>query len=218
MSQGSDEQPLNFGSDLSLRACWHNCKEGECCECDHHPSEASSGYEQQAYAGTYQQPTARESLQSIASSGRGPSQPRPIVGQQYQSMDAMFYGSPEGGYPTPQGYGDVDIAAQYPSGFTTQPSSYPDSTQANPTYDRLGYFRDGYGRLMNSMGQYIDEFGNVLPFADSYMPQASPGAASSSTGSGGSFATAKTHYSRSSGSNNGSSHSHKHHDKKEKIR
>ncbi|KAL1848677.1 hypothetical protein Daus18300_013547 [Diaporthe australafricana] len=208
MSQHSGDQPLNFGSDLSCKACLKNCKDGECCDCDHHrPTNSTSG---QAQSVGYQQLAAAESMHSLASSGQGPSQP-PINVQQYQSMDPMYYGSfspGEGGVPN---YGGVHIAAPYPSGFTTQPSSYPDSSQGNPTYDSLGYFRDGAGNLFNGMGQPIDQWGRLLE--DPGTPQVSPAAGSYS---GGSFASAKTHRSHSGGSKASSSHSHKKHEETHK--
>lgn len=206
MSQHSDDQRLNFGSDLSIKACLMNCKDGECCDCDHHPRDDSTSGQRQSVG--YQPPPSIESLPSLASSGQGPSQPRPIV-QQYQPTYPMYYDSFSSGASGFPNYGGVHIAAPYPSGFTTQPSSYPDSSQGNPTHDSLGYFRDGQGRLLNGMGQHIDQFGRIIQ--DTSMPRASPAAGSSTGGSSG---KAKTHRSHSGGSKASSSHSHKKHEMK----
>lgn len=229
MSHSSDDdQPLNFGSDLSVKACLRNCLEGEFCDCDHHrqDSDASEG---QRTPGPYQYHTAQQSLQSIASSGRGPSQPRPIVKKQYQSAESMQYDSPSNAgrgqpgidvvYPTSlgdphqdYGTGGVFIAPQYPSGFTTQVSSYAEGANVTTFQQSLGCFRDGAGRLYNGQGQPVDEYGRVIQPAAASMPQSSRTSGFSDE----SFQTAPSHHSRSSGggSNAGAGHSSDHNGKK----
>lgn len=248
MSQPTDDdptdedQPLNFGSDLSIKACMRNCVEGECCDCDHNgpaPDDDSEG--QPAFA-PYQQPTARESLQSIVSSGQGPSQPRPIV-QQYQDTKPMHYGSSsyagrgntvsygpyaesyaghpqsyagnpsnQGGYST--NYGGVFIAPQYPQGFTTQGSSYQDAREVTPLQESRGWFRDGTGRLCNGRGEHINDRGEVIQPAASGGPQPPPASEISGDGA---FRTVPSHRSDSSGgsSQTGPHYGH-HHGKKHK--
>lgn len=222
MSHASDDdQPLNFGSDLSIKACLRNCLDGEFCDCDHHrqESDTSAG---QTTPGPYQYHTAQQSLQSIASSGRGPSQPRPIVKQQYQPAESMQYDYPSNkgrdqrrnysGYPASSGdpyhdygTGGIFIAPQYPSGFTTQVSSYAEGTNVTPFQQSLGCFRDGAGRLYNGQGQPVDEYGRVIQPASSSMPQSSRTSGFSDE----SFQTAPSHHSRSTGrgSEAGSGHS-----------
>lgn len=207
-----DDQPLNFGSDLSIKACIGNCLEGECCNCDYHPRQTENLGGQPASA-PYQQPTARESLLSIASSGRGPSQPRPIA-QQYEENQPMHYGAASyagqgnpaihgdypasyaghpwsyADYPASEGgyhanYGSMFINPQHPPGFTTQASSYQEVRDITPFQESQGWFRDEAGRLCNSRGQLINDWGDVIQPAESSVPQSSPTAgAAPSHGSG----------------------------------
>lgn len=238
-----DDQPLNFGSDLSIEACVENCLEGECCDCDYHRPDPDNSGGQSARA-PYQQPHARESLSSVASSGRGPSQPRPIV-QPYQPSHPMRYGSASyaergnppsyggygasfgghpatyGGYPADQeghntNYGGVFIAPQYPPGFTTQASSYPEGAEVTPLQASRGWFRDGAGRLYNGNGEQINEQGEAVQSAASSVPQSSPTSGYSGVGS---FRTAPSHRSGSGGGGGGSrasSHHSSHKAKKHK--
>lgn len=197
-----DDQPLNFGSDLSIKACVRNCLDGECCDCDYHRQQPENSWVQPASA-PYQQPTARESLLSIASSGRGPSQPRPIA-QQYQENQPMHYGAAsyagrgnpaipgdhpasyaghpwtysdhhpanEGVYDT--NYGSMFINPQYPPGFTTQASSYQEVRDITQFQESRGWFRDQTGQLFNARGEHINEWGDVIQPDSSGVPQSSP--------------------------------------------
>lgn len=235
-----DDQPLNFGSDLSIKACLANCLDGEFCDCDHHRENVDDSESQPASA-PYQQPTARESLLSVATSGQGPSQPRQIA-QQYQPMRPMNYGSTsyagrgnlpnhgydgshaghpasydgypanKGGYPT--NHGGVFIAPQHPPGFTTQGSSYQEGREVTPLQESRGWFRDHAGRLCNGQGQHIDDRGEVIQPTASSLPQSSPRSGLSGDESG---RAAPSHRSGSSGhgSRAGSHHGH-HHGKKHK--
>ncbi|KAG6354584.1 hypothetical protein INS49_004602 [Diaporthe citri] len=235
MSHSEDnDQPLNFGSDLSIKACIQNCLGGEFCDCDHHRENFDDPGGQPASA-PYQQPTAREPLLSVASSAQGPSQPRQIV-QQYQPVRPMNYGSnsyagqgnprnhaghggsyaghpaSEGGYLTT--YGGVFIAPQHPPGFTTQGSSYQEGRDVTPLQESRGWFRDHAGRLYNGLGEHINERGEVIQPAASSVPQSSPRSGLSGDESG---RTAPSHRSDSSahGSRAGSHHGH-HHGNKQK--
>lgn len=233
MSNAADDEPLNFGSDLSVKACIRNCLEGECCDCDYHRKQPEdSGF--QPVTAPYQQPTAHESLLSIASSGRGPSQPRPIA-QQYQENKPMHYapasyagrGNPAihgdhpasyaghpwsySEYPANEGdyranYGSMFINPQYPPGFTTQASSYQESRDVTPFQESQGWFRDQTGRLFNARGEHINDRGDVIQPTASRIPQSSPTAGA-----------APSHRSAPSGSGSqaGSHHGH-HHGKKHK--
>ncbi|POS77101.1 hypothetical protein DHEL01_v204516 [Diaporthe helianthi] len=228
MPDSDDDHPINFGSDLSINACVRNCLDGECCDCDDHRREepdTQGGQNRSPPAPYYQHPTAHQSATSIASSGRGPSQPRPVA-KQYQSAQSMQYGTTSdkaargqaqlepGAYPNPgptasplagSGYGGIFIAGQYPSGFTTPASSYNDAgADVTPFQQSMGYYRDGSGRLHNGQGQPINEQGQVLVLDQvaaaastgaSSMPQSSPTSASSDV----SFQTAPSHHSRSTG-------------------
>jgi hypothetical protein len=151
---------------------------------------------------------------SVASSGQGPSQRRPIVQQQqYQSTEPMHYGSGGqgrpgiyAGYPTSQGgshqgYGTggrgVYIAGQFPSGFTTPQSSYNQGAGASltPYQQSMGWFRDGGNNLYNGRGEPINEQGQVIQPAASGVPQSY----STSGFSDESFQTAPSHHSPPSG-------------------
>lgn len=208
------DQPLNFGSDLSIKACIGNCLQGEYCDCDHHREEQPDTSPGQTTPGPYQNPTAYQSLVSVASSGQGPSQRRPIVQQQqYQSTEPMHYGSGGqgrpgiyAGYPTSQGgshqgYGTggrgVYIAGQFPSGFTTPQSSYNQGAGASltPYQQSMGWFRDGGNNLYNGRGEPINEQGQVIQPAASGVPQSY----STSGFSDESFQTAPSHHSPPSG-------------------
>lgn len=215
MVDSDDDQPLNFGSDLSVKACIRNCLDGECCDCDHQRQESNTSAGQTSPV-PYQHLTAHQSLVSIASSGQGPSQPRPIV-KQYQSAQSMQYGTASNagrgqlgtnaGYHASQGgsyqgYGTggrgVYIAGQHPSGFSTQQSSYNQGAGANltPYQQSMGWFRDGTNKLYNGRGEPINEHGQVIHPAASSMPQSS----SSTFGfSDESFQTAPSHQSPPSG-------------------
>lgn len=186
---GDDDQPLNFGSDLSFKACIRNCIDGECCDLDHRAQEPDDPGGDAATAPHHHQPGAREPLLSIASSGRGPSQPRPVTARQYLPAQPMSYGSasyagrrgdPERGagqhhdpwsnasYTAGQGrhhtvyHAGVFIAPQFPPGFTTQGSSYQEGREVTPFQESLGWFRDGSGRLCNGLGEHINDRGEVL--------------------------------------------------------
>ncbi|KAI7783525.1 hypothetical protein LA080_011654 [Diaporthe eres] len=235
MSHSSDDdQPLNFGSDISIKACIQNCLDGECCDCDYHPQNPDESGGQPA-AAPYQQLTARESLLSVASSGQGPSQPRQIV-QQYQPVRPMNYGSAsyagrgsppdhaghdasyashpasEGGYLT--NYSGVFIAPQHPPGFTTQGSSYQEGRDVTPLQESRGWFRDHAGRLCNGMGEHINERGEVIQPAASSVPHSSPRSGLSGDESG---RTAPSHRSGSSSHGSGAgSHPGHNHGKKHK--
>lgn len=238
-----DDQPLNFGSDLSIKACIENCLDGEFCDCDYHRENIDeSGSGGQPASAPYQQPTARESLLSVATSGQGPSQPRQIV-QQYQPMRPMNYGSTSyagrgnprnhgghdgsyAGYPAsydghttnksgcPAKYGGVFIAPQYPPGFTTQGSSYQEGRDVTPLQESRGWFRDHTGHLCNGLGEHINEQGGVIQPAASSVLQSSPRSGLSGDESG---RPTTSHCSGSSeyGPRAGSGHSH-HHGKKHK--
>lgn len=242
MSQSTDDdEPLNFGSDLSLKACIENCLEGDCCECDYRRQEPDDSEGQPSLA-PYHQPTARESLLSIASSGQGPSQPRTIA-QQYQPTQPMNYGSASyagrgnppnhggydgvqaghpasyGGYRASEGghytnYGGVFINRQFPPGFTTQGSSYQEVREVTPFQESRGWFRDHAGRLCNGEGAHINDHGEVIQYASPVAPQSSPASGFSDTGP---FRAAQSHGSGSSGGGSrvGSHHGH-HHGKKHK--
>lgn len=188
-----DDQPLNFGSDLSFKACIRNCIDGECCDLDHRRQEPDDPGCHAA--------TARQPLLSAASSGQGPSQPRPMTARQYRPAQPMSYGSAsytgpgsdhisrEGhrrpcsndGYPAGQGhhhrvyYGGVFITPQFPPGFTTQGSSYQEGREVTSFQESLGWFRDGSGRLCNAMGEHINDRGEVIqPAAATGEPQPPP--------------------------------------------
>lgn len=183
--------------------------DGECCDLDHPREEPESPTGQHSPA-PYQNPTAHEPLLSVASSGRGPSQPRPVA-DQYQPAQSMQYGStskagpgqsaPLAGYPgsLSGSYGGVFIAGQHPSGFTTQASSYNEAADVTPFQQSMGCYRDGAGLLYNSQGQRVDENCQVIQPTASSIPQPSPTSGSSEQ----SFQTAPSHNSRSSG---GASH------------
>ncbi|KAG8163813.1 hypothetical protein KVR01_005731 [Diaporthe batatas] len=176
-SSSTSSGPINCGQgDCSPKACWHNCGEGECCDCDHHPkSDTSEGQRTPSLASGYQPLPSQESLQSVDSGGQGPSQPRNIPKQQqYRSAEPMKYGTggegqdeTHSGSAAPhQGYGtlgtgteDMRIARRYPSGFTSQASTFNSQQGANiNAYETSkGYYRNAAGQLCNGQGQPINE-------------------------------------------------------------
>jgi hypothetical protein len=153
MSDASSER-IDFGSDLSLKACIGNCLEGECCDCDYHRGEQPAGSEAAAgqpptTPGPHRHLTAKQSLQSVASSDQGPSQPRPIVHQQqYHPTDSMQYDLLTSD--------DAGQEENQPGNSESGYSGYPGSHHGGGPYHHQQYYGGGhYGALGTSGGVHL---------------------------------------------------------------